>query len=88
MEVAKKIWMDGELVDWAEVSPLVEVDDRAIGSGIPGPVTQRLQNLFFDAVHSRDQGHLDWLTPIHKSADDERRAEAGTGSQDRRIAAE
>ena len=87
MEVAKKIWMDGELVDWAGARPVVEMDDRAIGSGKPGPVTQQLQNLFFDAVHGRDRSYLDWLTPVQKQADDGRRAGVGAGSHARRTAA-
>jgi len=45
----------------AEVTPIREVDDRPIGSGAPGPVTLRLQKLFFDAVLGRDPRHTAWL---------------------------
>ncbi len=45
----------------AEVTPIREVDGRAIGSGSRGPITERLQSLYFDVVHGRSQAHMDWL---------------------------
>jgi len=48
----------------AEVTPIVELDRRAIGDGAPGPVTRALQRAFFDAVAGRDPRHRDWLTPV------------------------
>ena len=48
----------------AEVTPVVEVDDRPIGSGKPGPLTRRLQKLYFEAVHGRNQAFAHWLTPV------------------------
>jgi len=49
----------------AEVTPIREVDNRAIGSGCRGPVTKKLQTMYFDLVHGRF--HLDpgWLTPVN-----------------------
>lgn len=49
----------------AEVTPIRELDNRAIGEGTRGPVTQRLQQLYFDVVHGRHNDYLDWLTPVH-----------------------
>ncbi len=49
----------------AEITPIREVDNRAIGSGKPGPVTKELQTVFFDIVHGRDSRHADWLTPVY-----------------------
>jgi branched-chain amino acid aminotransferase len=46
----------------AEVTPIREVDGRRIGKGARGPITERLQSLYFDCVHGRHEGHLDWLT--------------------------
>ena len=37
----------------AEVTPIREVDGRAIGAGGRGPITERLQSLYFDQVHGR-----------------------------------
>lgn len=48
----------------AEITPVVEVDQRTIGSGEPGPITKMLQAAFFDAVCGRDPLHVDWLTPV------------------------
>ncbi len=48
----------------AEVTPIREVDGRAIGSGTRGPITQRLQELYFDQVHGRRDEHLQWLTLV------------------------
>src|SRR5512142_664693 len=52
----------------AEITPIREVDNRAIGAGRPGPVTKELQTAFFDIVHGRDGRHADWLTPVTKQA--------------------
>ncbi|WP_019612333.1 branched-chain amino acid transaminase [Thioalkalivibrio sp. AKL7] len=46
----------------AEVTPIREVDDRAIGSGTRGPITERLQSRYFDVVQGRDSRHEGWLT--------------------------
>jgi len=48
----------------AEVTPIRELDGRAIGSGGRGPLTERLQRLYFDVVHGRHPAHHDWLTPV------------------------
>ena len=50
----------------AEVTPVVEVDDRPIGNGEPGPLTRRLQQSYFDAVHGRNAACANWLTPIRR----------------------
>ena len=48
----------------AEVTPIREVDNRAIGEGKPGPVTERLQRRFFDVVRGTDGSHPEWLTRV------------------------
>ena len=48
----------------AEVTPVREVDNRAIGAGVPGPITMRLQKLFFDVVRGADNSHPDWFTKV------------------------
>lgn len=48
----------------AEITPLVEVDNRKIGSGRPGPLTMRLQKAFFDVVNGRDKNWTAWRTPV------------------------
>jgi branched-chain amino acid aminotransferase len=44
-----------------EVTPIVEVDGRALGDGRPGPITQRIQQSYFDAVHGRLPQYQAWL---------------------------
>jgi branched-chain amino acid aminotransferase len=48
----------------AEVTPIREVDDRSIGNGGRGPLTERLQSQYFDVVHGRLDGYTDWLTVV------------------------
>jgi branched-chain amino acid aminotransferase len=48
----------------AEVTPIREVDNRAIGNGGRGPVTERLQTLYFDQVHGRREDHQEWLALV------------------------
>jgi branched-chain amino acid aminotransferase len=48
----------------AEVTPIREVDGRVIGRGIRGPITERLQGLYFDQVHGRRDEHPKWLTLV------------------------
>ncbi len=48
----------------AEVTPIRELDGRSIGSGRRGPLTERLQALYFDQVHGRRTQHPEWLTVV------------------------
>jgi branched-chain amino acid aminotransferase len=48
----------------AEVTPIREVDNRPIGEGTRGPITHRLQSLYFDVVKGRHPKHKAWLTYI------------------------
>lgn len=48
----------------AEVTPIREVDNRSIGNGSRGPITERLQTLFFDQVHGRRVQHPKWLSLV------------------------
>lgn len=49
----------------AEVTPIREVDNRSIGSGSRGPITEKLQTMYFDVVHGRHHVHPEWLTLIN-----------------------
>ena len=48
----------------AEVTPIREVDNRAIGNGGRGPITERLQSLYFDQVEGRRDEHPEWLAYV------------------------
>lgn len=47
-----------------EVTPVREVDDRAIGDGKVGPITRQLQDRYFDIVKGKDESHPEWLTAV------------------------
>ena len=46
----------------AEVTPIRELDNRIIGEGVRGPITTKLQEMYFDSVYSRNSLHDSWLT--------------------------
>ena len=48
----------------AEITPIRELDDRPIGAGTRGPITTRLQALFFDVVAGKSDTYRSWLTPV------------------------
>jgi branched-chain amino acid aminotransferase len=48
----------------AEITPIRELDGRAIGAGRRGPVTERIQGLFFDVVNGRAEKYRHWLTLV------------------------
>ncbi len=48
----------------AEVTPIREYDNRPVGDGQRGPLTTRLQAMFFDAVNGRDPARHHWLTRV------------------------
>ncbi|MCA9470752.1 MAG: branched-chain amino acid transaminase [Nitrospirales bacterium] len=61
MYVADEIFLTGTA---AEVTPVRELDDRAIGEGRRGPITSALQRSFFDIVEGKDPAYSHWLTPV------------------------
>ena len=48
----------------AEVVPIRELDHRTIGSGSRGPITEKLQKIYFEAVRGEQPAYGDWLTPV------------------------
>ena len=48
----------------AEVTPIREVDNRAVGNGKRGPVTAQLQEAFFKCVRGEGARSAEWLTPV------------------------
>ncbi len=59
--LADEVFLSGTA---AELVPVREIDDHAIGSGEPGPVTREIQRIFDDALHGRDQRYVDWLDVV------------------------
>ncbi|ACK53968.1 MAG TPA: branched-chain amino acid transaminase [Thauera aminoaromatica] len=48
----------------AEVTPIRELDDRQIGEGRRGPVTEKIQTRFFDVVNGRAPEYAHWLAHV------------------------
>ena len=48
----------------AEVTPIRKVDNVTIGNGSRGPVTEELQQAFFDLVERRTDAHEEWFTYV------------------------
>ena len=59
--LADEIFMTGTA---AEVTPIREYDDRVIGSGTRGEITEKLQTLYFDVVQGRNNKYKHWLSFI------------------------
>jgi branched-chain amino acid aminotransferase len=45
----------------AEITPIRELDNRTIGEGRRGPITEQIQSLFFKVVAGEDERYRDWL---------------------------
>ena len=60
----------------AEVTPIRELDNRTIGDGKRGPVTTRLQQLFFDVIRGKVPKHMDWLSPVEEKSTSKSKAKA------------
>jgi branched-chain amino acid aminotransferase len=49
----------------AQVSPVIEVDRRPVGSGKMGPITARIQQLYFQTVKGDHPKYRHWCTPVY-----------------------
>ena len=58
LALADEVFLTGTA---AELTPMREIDDIAIGSGRPGPVTREIQSTFDDALHGRAAQYAEWL---------------------------
>ncbi len=61
--VADEIFMTGTA---AEITPVIEVDNRKVGTGKIGEITQQLQELYFNAVRGNIERYRSWLTPVYE----------------------
>ena len=49
----------------AQVSPMIEVDKRPLGNGLIGPITAKIQALYFDVVKGKQKKYSRWLTSVY-----------------------
>jgi branched-chain amino acid aminotransferase len=59
--LADEVFMTGTA---AELVPVREIDDHAVGTGEPGEITRAVQTAFEDALHGRDERYREWLDPV------------------------
>lgn len=59
--IADEVFLTGTA---SEVTPVREIDNRPIGKGLPGPISQLMQERYIAVVRGRDPQHHDWLTYI------------------------
>jgi branched-chain amino acid aminotransferase len=59
--VADEVFLCGTAM---ELAPVIEVDHRPVGDGVPGALTRRLANEFNDVVHELCPRHQDWCTAV------------------------
>jgi branched-chain amino acid aminotransferase len=58
--IADEIFMTGTA---AHLTPIVEVDRRQVGAGVPGPITSKLSGLFYDCIRGKSEKYSKWCTP-------------------------
>jgi branched-chain amino acid aminotransferase len=61
MYLADEIFLSGTA---AELVPVREVDDHAVGTGEPGEITRVIQAAFDDAIHGRSERYREWLDVV------------------------
>jgi branched-chain amino acid aminotransferase len=59
--LADEVFMTGTA---AEMVPVREIDDHAIGDGRPGTLTRKIQAIFEDALYGRDARYHEWLDVV------------------------
>ena len=63
--IADEIFMTGTA---AHVTPVTEVDRIPVGDGTAGPISRKLQQVYFDMITGRLPGYSDWLSPVYEPA--------------------
>ena len=59
--LAEEVFLTGTA---AHLTPVVSLDSRPIADGTPGPITTKLQKMYFDIVFGRDPAYLHWCTAV------------------------
>ncbi len=63
--IADEVFLTGTA---AHISPVTEVDRRAVGTGGVGSATAELQKLFFDCIRGRNPKYAHWLKAVKPAA--------------------
>lgn len=49
----------------AEITPIVSIDGKKIGSGKVGKVTKNMMSAYMDVVMAKNEKYFEWLTPVY-----------------------
>ena len=63
-----ELWLSEEVFltgTAAQVTAVTKIDHIPIGSGVMGPITSKLREIFFDVVRGYNGDYMDWLTPVY-----------------------
>jgi len=60
--LAEEVFLAGTGV---EIIPVTRVDHRPVGSGVPGPITEQIRRIFFDAVRGKTPRYRSWCEPVY-----------------------
>lgn len=61
LSTADEVFLSGT---GAEVTPVVNIDGKTIGSGQPGPISTTLQKIYFEIVTGNNHKYSHWITEI------------------------
>jgi branched-chain amino acid aminotransferase len=62
--VADEVFLCGSNM---EITPVVSIDHYPVGKGEQGPLTQRIQEVYFRAAKGIDEKYKPWLTPVYNT---------------------
>jgi branched-chain amino acid aminotransferase len=77
---ADEVFMTGTA---AEITPVRSVDRKAIGKGMPGPITQQLRQAFFGLFDGRTEDRYGWLSLVDAAPSDSEPGSVGDRAQGR-----
>jgi len=60
--IADEVFMTGTA---AHVSPIIKIDHRPIGNGTIGPISKKIQHMYFEATKGNVERYARWCTPVN-----------------------
>jgi len=60
--ISEEIFICGTRV---EIVPIISLDKIPVGTGRPGPVTKKIQEIYFNIVRGLEERYSHWITPIY-----------------------
>ena len=63
LESADEVFFSGTA---SEITPISSIDQKNIGTGMPGTITKKIQKIYLDIVNGENSSYYNWLTFINK----------------------